>query len=83
MAWTVFLGALGVLCAFSLWAGGACLRFPQRVIAFQQAFYLRINWRMEPVSMAKEIRNTRLMGLALVAFGLAAAVILARGGGSV
>ena len=75
-----FFWTLGVLCAASLSAGAACVKFPERVIAFQQAFYLRINWRMEPVSMAKEIRNTRWMGLSLVLLGLAALGILAKGG---
>jgi len=74
------LGTLGFLCAVSFCVGAACVKFPKRVIAAQQSFYLRINWRMEPVSMAKEIRNTRWMGLGLVFLGLAALVMLIKGG---
>jgi hypothetical protein len=40
---------------------------PSAFIEFQRRFYAKINWRMEPISMAKEIRNTRLMGLLLFA----------------
>jgi len=39
---------------------------PAAVIEFQRKFYAKINWRIEPISMPKEIRNTRLMGLFLV-----------------
>ncbi len=46
---------------------GAVLIFkPALVIELQRSFYLLINWRIEPISMAKEIRNTRLMGVFLV-----------------
>lgn len=47
---------------------------PQKTIEIQQKFYAKINWRIEPISMPKEIRNTRLMGMFLV--GLAIAVII-------
>lgn len=43
---------------------------PQEIIEIQKQFYLLINWRMEPVSMPKEIRNTKLMGLFLIVFAL-------------
>ncbi|MDD5281231.1 MAG: hypothetical protein PHC37_03685 [Candidatus Omnitrophica bacterium] len=39
---------------------------PGAVIEFQRRFYEKINWRIEPISMPKEIRNTKLMGLFLV-----------------
>jgi len=44
---------------------------PDFCIEMQKKFYRSINWNMEPVSMAKEIRNTRIMGV-----GLGATVIL-------
>jgi len=44
---------------------------PDFCIEMQKKFYRSINWNMEPVSMAKEIRNTRMMGV-----GLGATVIL-------
>jgi hypothetical protein len=40
---------------------------PAKAIDAQRRFYERINWRIEPVSMEKEIRNTRAMGLFLMA----------------
>ncbi len=42
---------------------------PKKVIALQIAFYRTINWKMEPISMEKEIRNTRAMGLAVLILG--------------
>ena len=47
---------------------------PARTIEAQRRFYLRINWRIEPVSMRKEIRNTKLMGVFLIILALAGAV---------
>ena len=38
----------------------------EAVIEFQRKFYEKINWRIEPISMPKEIRNTKLMGLFLI-----------------
>ena len=38
---------------------------PSQTIAFQIKFYAMINWRIEPISMPKEIRNTKWMGLFL------------------
>lgn len=39
---------------------------PKKVIQLQIKFYSHINWKMEPVSWGKELRNTRFMGLMLV-----------------
>jgi len=39
---------------------------PSSAIELQKKFYEKINWRIEPVSMSKEIRNTRIMGLSLI-----------------
>jgi hypothetical protein len=39
---------------------------PARAIEIQRRFYARINWRIEPISIPKEIRNTRLMGFFLI-----------------
>ncbi len=49
---------------------------PELAIEAQRRFYARINWRFEPISMAKEIRNTRIMGIILIAAALAAVVFL-------
>lgn len=36
---------------------------PKRAIDIQIAFYRLINWKIEPISMEKEIKNTRIMGV--------------------
>lgn len=46
--------------------------FVNPVLAFeiQKKFYEKINWRIEPISMQKEMRNTKIMGLFLSAIAL-------------
>jgi hypothetical protein len=53
---------------------------PVAAIELQKRFYAKINWRMEPISMPKEIRNTRLMGAVVIVF-LAVIVAFAYFGG--
>ena len=43
---------------------------PSSAISFQKKFYEMINWRIEPISMAKELRNTRIMGAFLLVLDL-------------
>ena len=43
---------------------------PRKTIDVQTALYRPFNWKLEPISMEKEIRNTRLMGLTLVSIGI-------------
>ena len=43
---------------------------PKITIELQRRFYEKINWRIEPISMQKEIRNTKIMGLFLTAIVL-------------
>ena len=57
LALVVLTGGTGVF----LWAK------PEKCIRMQINFYRYINWIMEPVSMEKEIRNTRFMGVAVLA----------------
>jgi hypothetical protein len=45
---------------------------PESTIEIQRKFYENINWRIEPVSMKKEIRNTKIMGIFLAALSMAA-----------
>ncbi len=47
---------------------------PELVIVLQKKFYALINWRMEPISIPKEIRNTKLMGAFLIVFTLMCAI---------
>jgi len=37
----------------------------------QKKFYEKINWRIEPISMQKEIRNTKIMGAFLAVAAIA------------
>ncbi len=50
----------------SLILGIFLLRKPGLAIEIQRRFYAKINWKIEPISMEKEIRNTKIMGLFLV-----------------
>jgi hypothetical protein len=43
---------------------------PGQAIEFQRRFYEKINWRIEPISIPKELRNTRLMGIFLILLAL-------------
>lgn len=56
--------ATGFLSGF--FAGLLLAAKPRLAIELQKIFYAKINWRMEPISMEKEIRNTRIMGIFLI-----------------
>ncbi|MFA5089964.1 MAG: hypothetical protein WC510_02870 [Candidatus Omnitrophota bacterium] len=47
---------------------------PELTIEIQKKFYEKINWRIEPISMQKEIRNTKIMGIFLAGFSIVAVV---------
>lgn len=47
---------------------------PVLTIEIQKKFYAKINWRIEPVSMQKEIRNTKIMGVFLVIVAIIAVI---------
>lgn len=53
-------------CLLSAAIGLFLIRKPALVIEMQRKFYARINWRIEPISMDKELHNTRVMGGLLV-----------------
>ena len=55
-----------VLSVVGLFVGIFMFLQPAAVIKFQIKFYEKINWRIEPISMPKELRNTKFMGLFLV-----------------
>ncbi len=42
---------------------------PKKVIDMQTALYRPFNWKLEPISMEKEIKNTRIMGMTLFILG--------------
>ncbi len=43
---------------------------PRKVIEIQIALYRPFNWKIEPISMDKEIRNTRIMGMTVLVLGI-------------
>ncbi len=46
-----------------LFIGRFIFFYPGQTIELQKKFYEKINWKMEPISMKKELRNTKIMGL--------------------
>jgi len=56
--------------AISILIGFFLFLKPVSAIEIQKKFYEKINWRIEPISMQKEIRNTKIMGLFLIAITL-------------
>ena len=43
-------------------------RAPLKAFDIQKRFYRLINWSIEPISLQKEVRNTKLMGVFLICF---------------
>lgn len=43
---------------------------PKKTIEIQIALYRPFNWKLEPISMEKEIKNTRIMGLIVLILGI-------------
>ena len=64
--------------AIALILGALVAWKPRKTIEIQIALYRPFNWKLEPISMEKEIRNTRIMGIALLVVGAAAAFFLFR-----
>ena len=63
--------SLTMVAIFSVLLGVFLMAVPKQVIEAQIIFYRWINWRMEPVSWEKEIRNTRIMGVMALVAGVA------------
>ena len=56
--------------------GGWLIWQPKRTIEIQIALYRPFNWKLEPISMEKEIRNTRIMGIVLLALGVVSLILV-------
>jgi hypothetical protein len=52
--------------------GALVTLMPRRVIDLQAALYRSANWKLEPIDMAREVRNTRIMGLVVLVLGVLA-----------
>lgn len=63
---SIFILAISILIGLFLFLN------PALAIEIQKKFYARINWRIEPISIPKEIRNTKIMGLFLIISSLLA-----------
>jgi hypothetical protein len=71
--WLMTIPRLPIIILFSilgLFAGLFAATKPVLCIEIQKRFYAKINWRMEPISVEKEIYNTRSMGCFLVIISL-------------
>lgn len=62
------LTALVVSSVISVGFGWFIFINPLKAFKIQKAFYRLINWHIEPISMSKEIRNTKWMGIFLMLF---------------
>ena len=49
---------------------------PKKVIDIQTAIYRPFNWKLEPINMEKEIKNTRIMGLVVMILGIVGLVYI-------
>ncbi len=65
---SMLLAAVGIIVGLAMFFKTASL------IEMQIKFYAKINWHMKPISMPKEIKNTKFMGLVLVTFCLLAII---------
>jgi hypothetical protein len=61
---------------FSFFTGLLLAIKPRHAIELQRIFYTKINWRMEPIFMDKEIRNTRIMGIFLIAVAIVSIIFV-------
>lgn len=61
---------LMLLPAVGIVIGLILTRSPGLCIEFQKKAYALINWRIEPISMERELNNTRLMGFILTSISL-------------
>lgn len=60
-----------LFCLIGLLIGIFLMINPVLAIEIQRRFYEQINWRIEPISLEKELRNTRIMGFLLIILSVA------------
>ena len=60
------LPILILIFVFSFSIGLFLIVKPSLAIEIQRRVYEKINWRIEPISMSKEIRNTKIMGIFVI-----------------
>lgn len=64
--------------SFSIMTGLFFFFKPASAIELQRKFYEKINWRIEPIDMQKEIKNTRIMGLVVIILVFFAFIVLVK-----
>lgn len=71
---TLFLA----IAVFNLALGMFSAVWPERSIGLYQWIMERYNWKVVPIDPAREVRNTRVLGLLLAALSLATFFVVAR-----
>jgi len=74
----ILLIIFSLLSLLYLCIGFLLAKKPRLAIELQRRFYAKINWNIEPISMPKELRNTRIMGILLIILSLATVFIILR-----
>lgn len=68
----LIIGLIGIA------AGVFLIKKPNSAIKIQQSFYSKINWDIKPISLDKELRNTKFMGYILLLSSIATLYLLKR-----
>ena len=71
---SIFIASSIIVFAISISLGLFLFINPASAIELQRRFYEKINWKIEPISMDKELRNTKFMGAFLEVVTLAIAI---------
>jgi len=58
--------------------GAICASNPSLAIRLQQKFYEKINWRIEPINLTKELKNTRIMGFISLILSIVLLIYIAK-----
>ena len=78
LEWALFYFFEWGVVIFGFVGGTTCMKNPDLAIKIQKKFYELINWHITPISMRKEIRNTRILGgsLLFISFILMVCLVL-------
>ena len=57
-----------VAAAIALIFGFFIYKKPREAFKIQKRFYASINWNLDPISLEKEVRNTKVMGISVIIF---------------
>ena len=65
-----------MLAAISLGVGVLYSSRPELAIEWQRRAYAAFNWRLEPISLEKELRNMKVMGRILIVISMATIIYI-------